>query len=492
MRFSLALLIAALLGGLSVQAEIKMPAIFGDHMVLQQQAKIPLWGTAEPGETVQATLGKDTAETKAGADGKWRIDLPSLPMNTAPQTLTVTGKNTLTFHDVLVGEVWLGSGQSNMELTLGQLKGENAGPAIDQAIAAATNPLIRVFLVLHAHGTSPNADLPGEWKILSPEVATGFSGLAYFFSELLQEHTHGPVGFIDSSWGGSAIEDWMSQESLRDIPPAVILNKYETINFNGMIAPLIPYAICGVLWYQGESNTVEDGRSYGAKLTSLLTDWRTRWGKTDLPFLVVGLENWSFRFPEPTDSGWAGVREGQVQVTERLPHTALASAIDLGDTDNIHPFDKFDVARRLLACALHTAYGDTAIVQEGPRFAGIKIEGNVARISYRDTRSPLTIAVTPYVMPDNPVLPTDKLTGFAIAGADKKWVFANAEIDGATVKVWSAAVPKPVAVRYGWSANPAVNLYNKDGFPAVPFRTDDWPYVPPPPFPYPPNIGPVH
>jgi sialate O-acetylesterase len=488
MRFFCALLVT-LVGGWSAKAEVKMPAIFGDHMVLQQQSKIPVWGTAEPGESVKVALGADTAETKAAADGKWRIDLAAMPMNASPQTLTVTGKNTLTFQDVLVGEVWLGSGQSNMEVNLGQLKGQS--PAIDEAIAGANNPLLRVFLVGHAHGSTPNADLPGQWKLISPDVATGFSALAYSFGKLLQEHTHGPVGMIDSSWGGSAIEDWMSVESLRPFPPAILVTKFEIINFNGMIAPLMPYAIRGVLWDQGEANTNDDGTTYGAKLTSLITDWRARFEKSDLPFLVVGLANWSYRFSEPTDSGWSGVREGQVQVTERVPHTALATALDLGETDNIHPWDKMDVARRLLACALHTAYGGTAVF-EGPRFAGMKIEGNVARISYRDTRSLLTTRVTPFVMPDNPALPTDKIVGFAIAGEDKKWVFAHAEIDGATVKVSSPAVPKPVAVRYGWGANPAVNLYNQAGFPAVPFRTDNWPFVPPPPFPYPPSLGPIH
>ena len=552
---------ACLIFQMSLHADVKMPAIFGDHMVLQQDGKIPVWGTAEAGEKMKVSIGADSAETTAAADGKWSVDLAALPTNATGQTLTVTGKNTLTFQDVLVGDVWLAGGQSNMELKLDQLKGTKNVIDIEKAIADATHPQIRIFVVDKQTGIAPKTDVVGTWKVCSPEAAGESSAVAYFFGQMLQEKLHRPIGLIDSYWGGTAIESWTSIEALKalsftqggventqkrkdaflaldaagqakavadfkadlknwhdnvDAPFQPVIHKWEaerdaarkaglpdppqpheasnhpnspdgeafeyTTLFNGMINPLIPYAIKGALWYQGESNAGGWGENYDILLKTMIDDWRTRWSQGDFPFLVVGLANCDYRYPFPVDSGWAGVRGGQAKVTDTLPKTALAEAIDMGEAHNIHPVDKYDLARRLTAAALHVAYGQD-VPYAGPRFDGMTIEGNKARIKFKDVGAGLTIGQSPHIIDDNPALSTTDLVGFAIAGADKKWVFGKAVMDGNSVVVSSDEVPNPVAVRFAWASNPALNLYNKDGFPAVPFRTDDWPFVAPPPVP---------
>ena len=568
---------ALVFGAMNVSADVRLPAIFGDHMVLQQEGKIPLWGTADPGEKVTVRLGKslvakadvnpgpdktvifghEYATAIAGADGKWRVNLAPMRTSVTGLTLTVTGKNTVTFQDVLVGEVWLASGQSNMELTMnpGLVQGK-------ETIAQANNPQIRLFVVQRTPDLMPQDDLKGSWKLCTPDTVGGFSAVAYFFGRDLQKKLHRPVGLIESDWGGTAIESWTSIEALKtlpftqagvdnaqkrkdsepkgaedrataqadfeaklkdwrtgiDIPYQAEIKQWQaacaaakaagqpepprpnelspppksslgdafefTTLFNGMIAPIIPYAMRGVIWYQGESNAGFDGATYGMLLKTMIGDWRSRWNEGDFPFLVVGLANFQGRYPYPVDSGWAGVRFGQAQVTGTVPNTALAEAIDIGEAQNVHPLDKLDVGKRLAAAALALAYKQTVSYQ-GPRFSGMKIEGDKLRITFKDTDGGLMIGQPPYVPPDNPAPPTDKLVGFAIAGADKKWVFADAKIEGRDVVLSSPQVSNPVAARYGWASNPQVNLYNRAAFPAVPFRTDDWPYVPPPPNPNP-------
>jgi sialate O-acetylesterase len=549
-------------GFISIQADVKMPAIFGDHMVLQQDGKIPVWGTADPGESVKVVVGASQAQTQADKEGLWRVDLPALPMNATGQTMTVTGKNALTFQDVLIGEVWLASGQSNMELKMAQLKGSRNVLNIDEAIASAANPQIRLFLVARQTGIGPKNDVQGTWKICSPESVLDFSAVAFFFGKDLQESLKRPVGLIGSYWGGTAVQSWTSLEALKsvpmtaggaaqvekrrdefpkdpaaraaamadykarltewqtnvDVPYQATIKKWNqdvaaakasgqppperpkessnhpnnpdgeafeyTTLFNGMINPLIPYGMKGVIWYQGESNSGGNGENYDVLLKTMITDWRARWGEGDFTFLIVLLANMDSRYPMPTDSGWAGVRGGQVKVSGTVPNTGLGSAIDIGMAHNIHPPDKFDVGRRLAAAAKHIAYGQD-IVYAGPSFVRMTIEGNKARITYKDIGSGLMIARPPFDAQDYPPLSTTELTGFAIAGEDRKWSWGKAAIDGKDIVVSSDDVPKPVAVRYGWAQNPEINLYNKEGFPAVPFRTDDWPFVAPPPPPTP-------
>jgi sialate O-acetylesterase len=546
-------------------ANVTLPAIFGDHMVLQQDKTIPVWGWADAGEPVKVDLGPRHAGTTAAADGTWRVDLPPMATHDQALTLTVTGKNTVTIQDVLVGEVWLASGQSNMELKLnpGLVQGT-------EAIAQSANPQFRFFVVDKYPDLTPQKDVKGTWKIAGPDTVTGLSAIGYFFGRELQQKLKRPFGLIESDWGGTAIENWTSMEALKtlpftqggvdntqkrkdaepqdaagraaatadfqaklkdwqtnvDVPYQAVIQKWQvaddaakaahqpepprpnessnhpnsplgevfeyTTLYNGMIAPLIPYAMRGAIWYQGESNAGGDGTQYGDELRTMITDWRTRWAEGNFPFLVVGLANNDPRYPFPVDSGWAGVRWGQAQVTETLPNTALAEAIDIGESHNIHPLDKLDVGRRLAADALAVAYHEK-VPYQGPRFANMKVEGGQLRINYKDTGGGLVISQPPAdyltalnahkLATNDPAPPTDHLVGFAIAGADKKWVFADAKIEGSSVILSSPQVPAPVAARYGWANNPQVNLYNKKGFPAVPFRTDDWAFVPPPPNP---------
>ena len=251
-----------------------------------------------------------------------------------------------------------------------------------------------------------------------------------------------------------------------------------------MINPVIPYAIRGALWYQGESNggNSDDSRHYGGQLEAMITDWRTRWNEPDFTFLVVGLANFGYRFPDPVDEGWAAVREGEIHASEKLKNVAVAEAIDIGEAHGIHPIDKLDVGKRLAAAAFHVAYGLKG-PWVGPTYAGEVIEKDKIRIKFAHTGGGLVVGASPHIVDDNPALPTDHLVGFAIAGEDRKWVWADARIAGDEIIVSSPQVPNPVAVRFAWANNPAMNLYNKAGFPAEPFRTDNWSFAPPPPTP---------
>jgi sialate O-acetylesterase len=540
---------------LPLHAEVKLPAIFGDHMVLQEGKTLPVWGTAAAGEKVTVTIDADSATTTAGADGAWRVDLKPLPISATATTLTVAGTNTVTFQDVLVGDVWLASGQSNMERTMSAFVGHPNVVDIDKVVADSANPQIRIFLVARKAVWTPQADVvSGGWKVCAPDVVRNSSAVAYFFGKTLQDTLHRPIGLIDSYWGGMPIKEFISREALQPIPelkgelakseapreawgaltdsqrasaladydtkskewsaatdapyqaamkswmadaatakaagqpapprpveapprpasPEGELNKPSTI-FNGMIYPLIPYAIEGALWYQGESDSNGSGELYNALLPALIGDWRARWGEGNFPFLVVALANFRAREPEPSDNPWVRVREAQIKTSEKVPDVALGSAIDIGEAGNIHPVDKFDLGRRLAAAALHVAYGEQ-VPWAGPTFAGETIEPGDIRVKFTHAGAGLVIGQSPWPA-DNAPEPTDHLVGFAIAGADQKWVWADAKIAGDDVVVSSPQVPTPVAVRYGWATNPAVNLYNKEGFPAVPFRTDDWPYV---------------
>jgi sialate O-acetylesterase len=541
-------ILALVLGAFNMSADVKLPTIFGDHMVLQQDGKIPVWGWADPGEKVTVTIGSDHADSTAGSDGSWRVDLAPLPTNATPVTMTVAGKNTVTFQDVLVGEVWLASGQSNMEFPIA---GE---PNAKDIVAQANNPQLRIYFVNGHPSLRPWKQGAGHWAVFNPGSAAGMSAVAYFFALELQKKLNRPIGVLQATWGGTWIETWTSAEALKNVPgkqagldavaakaaafpedpaaqdaliadfhkrdndwvqtvekafhiahdqwekdrdAAKAANKpvpnepswpntrpknpdgeggeYTTL-YNGMIHPLMPYAIKGAIWYQGEANS-GDNNQYDLMLCAMITDWRAGWGY-NFTFLPVTLANIGERYPTPTDNGWAEVRDDEEKVCEELPNAGTAEAIDVGTAHNIHPSDKIDVGKRLAAQALRIAYGQK-IVSSGPRFESMSVEGDKIRIKYRDVGSGLMLAVSPFVSNDppneNPALPTTAPLSFDIAGVDHKWVVAQAQIDGNDVLVSSDQVPQPVAVRYGWAQNPQINLYNKEGFPAVPFRTRDWP-----------------
>ncbi|MBC7804770.1 MAG: sialate O-acetylesterase [Akkermansiaceae bacterium] len=493
-------------------ADVRAAALFTDNLVLQRSRPIPVWGRADSGESVTVTLGKDSASTVAGSDGKWTITLPQQKAATGLK-LTITGKNTQTLNNVAVGEVWVCSGQSNMEWPV-----EKSRDA-DAEIAAATTPDIRLFTVRKATSTEPKPDvraLDDSWAVCDPTTVRKFSAVAYFFGRELHRELGVPVGLIDSTWGGTPAEAWTSRPALEASPdlrplfpdweariaahPAALsvyesetLPKWElaaekakaegkripskpnppdgpgsasrpTVLYNAMIAPLMPYAIKGVIWYQGEGNgdSPERAIQYRTLFPAMIRDWRTNWKQGDFPFLFVQLAGWLAVQTKPVENDdWAILREAQAN-TLSLPHTGMATAIDLADADrpyDIHPKNKQDVGRRLALVALANEY-DRKTAYSGPVLERMEIKDSEARLRFRHT--------------DGGLRSRDggPLRGFAIAGADGVWKWADAVIKGDTVTLSSAEVSAPTAVRYNWARNPIGSLTNGVGLPAFPFRTD--------------------
>jgi sialate O-acetylesterase len=499
-----------LLAAMPAAADVKLPAIIGNNMVLQQDMKDPIWGWAEPGEKVTVSIGDQKAEATADAKGMWKVALNPLKAG-GPLEMTVAGKNTIKVTNILVGEVWVCSGQSNMEMSV---KSSNDS---DKEILEAKFPKIRLFLLTKATAPVPLPDAKGQWVECSPESVPGFSAAAYFFGRDLLNVLNVPVGLIGTYWGGTPAEAWTSMPTLEKDPDLKVMvdrmkdnvakfpqtkenwektrdeqtakwkaavakakadgkqpprqpqapidpnfspNSPATL-YNGMIAPIVPYGIRGAIWYQGESNA---GRSYQYRklFPAMITDWRKSWGQGDFPFFFVQLANFMARKDQPGDSGWAELREAQ-SMTLSLPNTGQAVIIDIGDATNIHPKNKQDVGHRLALAAEKIAYGKD-VVFSGPTYDSMKADGSKVVLTFKNVGGGL-------------VAKGDKLTGFAIAGEDKKFVWADAKIEGATVVVSAKEVEKPVAVRYAWADNPECNLYNKEVIPASPFRTDTWPGV---------------
>jgi len=462
-------------------ADVRLASVFGDHMVLQRELSAPVWGWAEPGEKVTVTLGEQTKQAEADKDGRWQVKLDALKANNEGQTLTVAGNNTIELKDVLVGEVWICSGQSNMEWTLGNSL--NA----DEEVAAANHPQIRLFDV-PGHTTSPlpKDTCPGSWKICQPDSARGFSAVGYFFGRRLQQELKVPIGLVGSNWGGTRIEPWTSPAGFHSVPElteiADQVDAYDETTkveggspsaiYNAMIHPLAPFSMCGAIWYQGESNGNE-GESYYHKTQALVNGWRKLFNP-ELAFYWVQLAD----FQQPTDNpeggdGWAKLREAQRKALN-IKHTGMAVIIDIGQANDIHPRNKQDVGWRLAQWALHQTYGMTDLVPSGPLYKSHKVEGNAIRLTFDAVGGGLIVGKKEGLEPTQEVK-AGKLQRFAIAGADKHWHWADATIDGGLVVVKSAEVAEPVAVRYAYSMNPVgANLYNKEGIPASPFRTDDW------------------
>lgn len=655
----------------SLRADVTLPRIFSDHAVLLKSESVPVWGKGTPGEAVTVTLEKSSAQTVVGDDGKWKTVLNLKDAGPGPYELVVQGKNTLTVRDVLVGEVWFCSGQSNMDFPLGSF------PVAKTEVPNSANPNLRQFLVKRMPSADPLDDVEGEWMAASPATAGKFSAVAYFFGKNLQKELAAPVGLINSALGGTMIEAWMSNDALASDPvvkagaekaqndrrafdhyadlyaawqkkygredrkqgdPAAfagldvdtsdwktvtlpgflaeaglpeagaiwvrrkvpapsqpdiapkkfvdmfldniqdsnevywngrrvgsspvdsVVHRYgvkgDLVNdgdnvvalrifsacesggvapggqrfqgnhvsfkgewlakveyafppldeaakaefpkrpatpidsqnvagylYNSMVYPLIPYAVRGVIWYQGEGNW-NRGYQYRAEFPAMITDWRAKWGRGDLPFYFCQIANLGghSRQPEKT-SMFAEVREAQ-SMALTLPNTGQAVLIDLGEEENIHPADKMSVGDRLARIAFAQTYGKD-IVYSGPVFDSMTVEGDKARVRFKHAAPglvarPLPESYAPSSQSSRMVplvrnSPQSEIEGFAICGEDKKWEWASAKIEGDTVIVWSDAVPKPVAVRYAWAQNPFCNLYNAAGLPANPFRTDDFP-----------------
>jgi sialate O-acetylesterase len=637
----------------NVSAEEKpfVHALFSDSMVLQRDRKINIWGWTAPGSRVSVTIGKDNIAAVAGADGKWTAQIGPMPAGGSHNIVIAPGATpagaprpqTVVLRDVMFGDVWLCSGQSNMEWQL------NWGiDNKDQEIAAANHPGIRFFNVPNVTSGTPQSTLKGNWKVVSPQTVGGLTAVGYFFARELNQKTGIPIGLIDSSWGGTVAEAWVSEGSLRQMPdfvpqietlkqavaqqagtrktfeqqmddwwqqndpgvanganwattdvaaaewktmnapglwetqglpdfnglvwfrrevviPEAWAGKELTLNlgqiddrdttfwngaqvgagnsvsparsykipgnlvkagrnvlairvldngggggfaakpgdmkisldantslsldgpwnyrvanelskltptplkiegnpnvttvlYNAMIAPLIPYGIKGAIWYQGESNGSR-GKQYQTLLPTLINDWRQQFGQGQFPFYIVQLANYMAPDTEPRDDGWPRLREAQLLTSQRVPNTGQAVIIDIGDEKDIHPRNKQDVGKRLALLALAKDYGKQ-VEYSGPVYQSMQREGNSLRLTFSHAEGMMAKG--------------EKPTGFAIAGADKKFVWADARIEGNTIVVSSPQVTEPVAVRYAWSNNPAANLYNAAGLPASPFRTDNW------------------
>lgn len=657
-----------------LHADISLPAIISDHMVLEKTDSVPLWGKADPGEKVTVTLADQTATTTADPDGKWSMSLNLSNVGQGPFEMTFEGNNKVTVADVVVGEVWLASGQSNMQWRLSQTA------RAEPEIANSANPLLRHFEVKNTAVDKPTDELGGAWQVASPETSGSFSAVGYYFAKKLQSELQVPVGLINSSWGGTPAEAWTSPEAIAtdpdlqaastriqkaaadfagltdtyvkdfaawlrennredkpvadasqfttadisaegwttiripgkitgeglpqagaiwlrkeitisdkpdnalplnlplrgfdsvywngnllrqtthaDYPDNITARRYGPFNippkdikagtnvlairiyqpdqlaeftgepkagsqslsgdwlakaeyefpaltkeklasipippapatrrqniptllFNGMIHPLLPYAISGVIWYQGESNASR-AEQYQSVFPLLINDWRNQWGREDLSFYFCQLANYKAKTPDFPDSDWAELREAQ-SMTLSLPHTGQAVLIDIGEAGDIHPINKKDVGERLARIALANDYGKS-IAYSGPIYNKMKLDGNKVILSFTHTDGGLvageisgTYDVKKIANQKAPLVrnsPDSELEGFAICGEDRKWVWADAKIDGDTVIVSSEQVPNPIGVRYAWADNPTCNLYNGAGLPASPFRTDDFP-----------------
>jgi len=654
----------------SLLAAVSLPPIISDHMVLKRGGAVPIWGNADPAEEVVVSMNGQTVKARADGDGQWRVELNLQNSGPGPFELVVEGKNKLVVRDVVVGEVWLASGQSNMEWALRNTSGADA------EIAASANPMLRQFLVKKNPTPVPAETAEGQWIVASPETASQFTAVGYYFGKNLAQELKRPVGIINSSWGGTPSEAWTSTGSMdsvpdlkaarqkqweaieqfpanlkayveafaawlvrfgrvdkpfdapayagpdvsadgwvkvkvpgeiagegfpefgavwlrtelqlkggeplalnlpvagfesvywngkllaqtdpakfaeqqasgtrgrftvpaadvlpgrnvlalriyhpmaraqipgkpqagelslagdwlakaedgfpgdpaaleslpKQVPPPPRVQNAASYLFNGMIHPILSYAINGVIWYQGESNASR-AYQYRTAFPLLITDWRKQWGQPDLPFYFCQLANYRDKLKEPAESAWAELREAQ-QSALALPGTGQAVLIDLGESDDIHPRNKKDVGHRLALIALAKTAGRKN-AYSGPVYDSMKIEGDRIVLSFnpaggKPVAAPLAATFPLRLAADQtaPLVrnsPSSELEGFAICGEDRKWVWADAKIEGDKVVVWSKNVPSPVAVRYAWADNPTCNLVNTDGLPAAPFRTDDFP-----------------
>ena len=438
------------------QADVTLPKVIGSHMVLQRDRPLPIWGWAAPDEVVTVKLDEATATATADAQGNWKVVLPAMKADGKAHAMTISGKNKVELDDILIGDVWVGSGQSNMEFSLGNSIGGK------EAVAAANCPQIRLLHVEKVQSPQPAKDivvaggakkkkgqpaLPADtgpaWKVCTPQTVPGFSAVLYYFGHRLHKDLDVPVGLINSSWGGSPIEAW------------IVSGPKGGGMYNGMIAPLEPFAIRGAIWYQGESN-VNIGLKYADKMKALIEGWRKVWG-CDFPFYFVEIAPFA-GYKASLPALW----EAQV-ASLKIPGTGMAVTTDLvADIKNIHPKNKLDVGNRLALWALAKDYGKKDLVYSGPLYKGMKVDGGKIRLSFAQVGGGLKSR------DDNP------LAEFEIAAADGKFVPAEATIDGDTVVVQAKDVAAPTQARFGWRNEANPNLVNKEGLPASPFQTNNW------------------
>lgn len=453
-----------------VAADVNVAAFFCDHAVLQRDKPIPVWGTGSSGEPLRVRFGDQEVRTSVDAAGTWCVYLAPERASGQARDLVVEASNRIVVRDVLVGEVWLCSGQSNMAWTVA--KSANAAAEI----ATAQLSLIREFAVPRRTLETPTLSLSGTWRVCSPQTVGDFSAVAYYFARDLFQHTDIPVGLIHASWGGTPIEAWLSKDALEasgaiaevdahwkefsrrkkssGVANDEPLKRRPTGLFNAMIRPLAPYAVCGVIWYQGEANA-RRAHYYAPLFQSLIRDWRRTFAQGDLPFYWVQLAN--FRPSNAPEMAWAELRASQDQALV-LPNTGQAIAIDVGEVDNIHPRNKQAIGARLALIARAGVHGHD-VCWRGPTFARASVDGRELRLEFSHCAGGLRIR-------------GDSLRGFEIAGGNGQFRAAEARIEGNTVVVHAPDVRDPVAVRYAWSNAPEATLCNDTGLPAAPFRTD--------------------
>ena len=479
------LLILSFLHSSILWGAVSLPNVIGDHMVLQRNLPVPIWGWADPKEEVTVTFSNQSKTTTADTNGNWMVKLDPLSAHTQPATLSVQGTNKIELQNILVGEVWICSGQSNMEWHVRQCANQQ------EEIANANYPQIRLFDVPgHTIHPFPQTKGNGSWVVCSPSTIPTFSATGYYFGRRLHKELNIPIGLIGSNWGGTRIEPWTTIGGFKSVPELSSLADQvasytpttrigagsPSAIYNSMVHPLTPFAMRGAIWYQGESNGNED-ITYYQKKHALVKGWRNAFQNPNLGFYWVQLCN--FKQPGTTPGGgdgWAKIREAQTQALD-LKHTGMAVIIDLADAHNpndIHPKNKQDVGGRLAQWALNQTYGKKHMVASGPLYSGHKIKGNQVHISFKNVGNGLMVGKKEGLKPTQHIK-DGTLKHFSIAGADKKWHWADAKIVGDKVVLSSKNVKTPVAARYAFTMNPAdANLYNIDGLPAGPFRTDNW------------------
>lgn len=489
-------------------AAVRLPALIDHHMVMQRGEPIPVWGWANKGEKVEVFFDGEHRTSTADDNGVWRVVFPAHEAG-GPYEMTIKGTNLIKLYNIAVGDVWLCSGQSNMEWPVKYAS--NARIEVE----ASYNPRIRFIEIKKAGACEPQTDCEGQWQECTPKTAGDISAVAYFFAQEMTRDLKIPIGIVQSAWGGTPISVWTSLPAMEAEPAcAPILRDYRGIFaekpealeyyydglgswfeycfvqmsrqapygnlpkpadpyqnitwvpsyvYNAMIAPLSWYPLTGVIWYQGESN-VGRAHRYRTQLPLLIGDWRKTFGRPNLPFIVVQLANFGKHVSEPGNAAYAEMREAQLMTAEDDPHTTLVVAIDAGEVDNIHYKNKQSVGSRSAIAALGMVHGRRDLY-EGPVYRDMTIEGDEIRLRFDNA-------------PDGLMVPgDDDIKGFTIAGADRKFYYADSRIEGNEIVVSRYRVQRPVAVRYGWAQNPMCNVYNNAGLPMSPFRTDNWPGI---------------
>ncbi len=459
------IILIVLFPGQILFAQVKLPSLFGDNLVLQQQFDAPLWGWAKPGDVVlvSGSWNNNTKEIAAGADGKWIVKLQT-PKAGGPYFITI---NDDTLHNVMIGEVWICSGQSNMQWALSQT--DNA----EKEIENANYPEIRLFYVARDNAENPQKDCYGKWELCNPETAETFSAVAYYFGKELFNELDVPIGLIHTSWGGSSAQAWTNyqvlqstyegrfyiekyREKIQASAPGILPRDHQSPSglYNAMLHPLIPYSISGAIWYQGETNAPEH-YLYRDLMATMISNWRDEWDQGDFPFYFVQLAPFEYNMPVIG----AALRDAQRNTLD-VANTGMAVTIDIGDPEDIHPTNKKDVGKRLAVWALNKDYGKD-VVFSGPMYSSHEVEGNNIRVFFDYANNGLDSN-------------GETLTHFEMAGKDKQFYPADAIIDGEELVVSSKYVQYPLAVRYAFHNGDEPNLFNKEGLPASTFRTDNW------------------